>query len=76
MNTNCGQNPNGITEGAKVIANYGAMFPTVEGVVSKCGWSTCQVLFDDGAVQTLAYNEIKMPGERTANGSPIGIHLV
>lgn len=64
-----------IEVGAKVVANYGAMFPTVDGFIAKCNADgTYTVMFDDGAVETV--ENIKMPGERTANGSPIGIHLV
>jgi hypothetical protein len=64
-----------IEVGAAVIANYGAMFPTVEGEVTKCNSDgTYTVMFDDGAVRTV--ERIMMRGERSANGSPIGIHLV
>lgn len=65
-----------INVGDKVVANYGAMFPTVEGEVTKCGVSVVHIMFDDGAVRMVDYDDIKMLGERSVNGSPIGIHLV
>jgi len=64
-----------IEVGAKVRATYGAMFPTVDGFVAKCNADgSYTVMFEDGAVERV--EEIKNVGERTANGSPIGIHLV
>jgi hypothetical protein len=63
-----------IEVGMKVVANYGAMFPTVDGEVAKCNADgTYTVMFDDGAVRTV--ERIMMRGERSVNGSPIGIHL-
>lgn len=63
-----------IEVGAKVVANYGAMFPTVDGFIAKCNADgSYTVMFDDGAVQRV--EDIMMPGERSVNGSPIGIHL-
>jgi hypothetical protein len=64
-----------IYEGDRVIANYGAMYPTVEGEVTKCNDDgTYTIMFDDGAVRNV--NEIKLAGQRSVNGSPIGIFLV
>jgi predicted ribosome-associated RNA-binding protein Tma20 len=63
-----------IQVGDNVVANYGAMFPTVDGEVVKCNADgTYTVMFDDGAVRNV--DNIMMPGERSVNGSPIGIHL-
>lgn len=48
-----------IEVGAKVVANYGAMFPTVDGFIAKCNADgTYTVMFDDGAVETV--ENIKM----------------
>lgn len=76
MNFNEKNNPNNIQRGDAVIANYGAMYPTVEGIVSKCGYDTAHLLFSDGTVRVVSYDEIRMPGETSVNGSPIGITLI
>ena len=63
-----------ITVGTEVIANYGAMFPTSEGEVVKCNADgSYTVMFDDGAVRTVT--DIREPGWRSVNGSPIGVFV-
>lgn len=63
-----------IERGTQVIANYGAMFPTSEGEVVKCNADgSYTVMFDDGAVRTV--EDIREPGWRSVNGSPIGIFV-
>jgi len=58
--------------GTRVYANYGAMFPIVDGEVVKVNSDdTYTVMFDDGAVRTVT--DIREEGYRSVNGSPIGV---
>ena len=62
-------------EGTRVYANYGAMFPTVEGEIVKINSNgTYTVMYEDGAVETV--DEIREQGWRSVNGSPIGIFVM
>lgn len=61
-----------IEVGTRVYANYGAMFPTVEGEIVKINSNgTYTVMYEDGAVKTV--EEIREQGWRSVNGSPIGV---
>jgi hypothetical protein len=66
--------------GMKVVANYGAMFPTIEGVVEHIEYDglgdPCLVWFRDTSEEegTLySTSNIREQGERSVNGSPIGV---
>lgn len=64
--------------GQKVYANFGAMYPIVEGMITDFGlglgdhvvWETAE-----GEVYHSEAKNFKQPGERSVNGSPIGIFL-
>lgn len=62
--------------GTKLIANFGAMFPTVEGQVTDIdedGWLT--INNPDGEDHACKADEILPYGAVSANGSPIGVFL-
>lgn len=62
--------------GQKVHANFGAMYPIVEGMITNIEitglvtWET-----SDGDEYFSKYNEFKQVGETSINGSPIGVFL-
>ena len=60
--------------GSKLFCNWGAMFPTEEYEVIGFG-KDYAVAQNDNEVKHFALNNIKREGERSANGSPIGIFL-
>jgi hypothetical protein len=60
--------------GQKVEANWGAMFPTVEGLIDQhIGQDRVIIKWDDGDRMEVAINDIHELGHRSPNGSPIGI---
>lgn len=62
--------------GQKVHANFGAMYPIVEGLIVDISimgvvtWAT-----EDGKEYNHMYDVFRQPGETTVNGSPIGVYL-
>lgn len=65
--------------GKEVIGDYGAMIPIAEGVIAGSRISDdfahreVLVNWDYGNNEWIRLLDIKMPGEKSANGSPIGI---
>ena len=60
--------------GQKVEANWGAMFPTLEGLIDQhIGQDRVIIKWDDGDRMEVAINDIHELGYRSPNGSPIGI---
>ena len=65
--------------GNEVIGDYGAMIPIAEGVIAGSRISDdlahreVLINWEGGDSDWIPLLKIKKPGERTANGSPIGI---
>ena len=60
--------------GQKVEANWGAMYPTVEGLVDRhIGQDRVVIKWNDGDRMEVAIQDIRELGHRSLNGSPIGI---
>lgn len=60
--------------GQRVEANWGAMYPTVEGLVDRhIGQDRVVIKWDDGDCMEVQINDIRECGYRSPNGSPIGI---
>jgi hypothetical protein len=68
--------------GTKIEFNYGAMHPTEFGVVTKVKDSIATIrgapLFrgDTGFIEEINLSCIKVMGETTVNGSPIGVWTI
>ena len=62
--------------GTKVEFNYGAMHPTEFGVVTKVKDSIATIRGDTGLIEEINLSCIKVMGETTVNGSPIGVFTV
>ena len=66
--------------GREVIANWGAMHPTVEGKILSINDALQEVCIrwigDDTTKTWWKLKDIKPAGHRSVNGSPIGIHFV
>ncbi|MEM6826166.1 MAG: hypothetical protein AAF566_13750 [Pseudomonadota bacterium] len=66
-----------VSIGTKVAANFGALFPRFEGMVTEIdeeGWVTIEN--PDGEDHACKADEILPYGAVSANGSPIGVFLV
>lgn len=65
--------------GKEVIGDYGAMIPIAEGVIAgsrisdDCAHREVLVNWEDGDNEWIRLLDIKKYGEKSANGSPIGI---
>jgi hypothetical protein len=65
--------------GKEVIGDYGAMIPIAEGVIAgakvsdDCAHREVLVNWEGGDNEWIRLLDIKKPGEKSANGSPIGI---
>ena len=65
--------------GKEVIGNFGACWRICEGVIAgakvsdDCAHREVLVNWDYGDNEWIRLLDIKMPGEKSANGSPIGI---
>ena len=64
--------------GKQVIGNYGAMIPIAEGVIAGSRVSDdlereFLVNWESGNNEWIRSISIKMPNQKSANGSPIGI---
>ena len=60
--------------GQKVEANWGAMYPTSEGVVyGHIGKRDVLIRWEDGTKSEVDIDDIRELGYRSLNGSPIGI---
>ena len=60
--------------GQKVEANWGAMSPTVEGLVDRhIGQDRVVIKWNDGDRMEVDIQDIRELGYRSRNGSPIGI---
>lgn len=59
----------------RVIANYGAMHPVVEGEITRFnnGVAFFYDVNDPEMEYSVNVDNIKYPGEKSANGSPIGV---
>lgn len=66
---------NVIKAGQNVTANWGAMFPIEEYTISEIVGENVH-LMNDEEERVVEMSNIKQPGERSVNGSPIGYHLV
>ena len=66
-----------VEPGTKLIQNSGAMFPEVELEVIAVDGETFYAAnpTDPESTQRYTRNELRWPGERTANGSPIGVFV-
>jgi len=62
--------------GTKIEFNYGAMHPTEFGVVTKVKDSIATIRGDIGFIEEINLSCIKVMGETTANGSPIGVWMI
>lgn len=61
--------------GSKLFANWGAMYPTAEYTVIDFDGEFV-VAEDDEEVRRFHFDNIKREGERSVNGSPIGVFLI
>jgi len=62
--------------GTKVIGNWGAMFPTDEGVITAIEASGVEILWDGETEVDFAHTDSIHPkGYRSVNGSSIGIFI-
>jgi hypothetical protein len=61
----------------RVIANYGAMYPTIEGMVTSFinGIATFYDINNPEEEYTVPVSQIRIWGERTTNGSLIGVYF-
>lgn len=64
-----------IEVGSKLFANWGAMYPTAEYVVTDFDREFV-VAENEDEVRRFHFDHIKAYGTRTANGSPIGVFLL
>lgn len=64
-----------IDVGTRLIANWGAMYPVQEFTVIDIDGYFIVAQDDEGDVQQFHFNNIKQPGERSVNGSPIGVFI-
>jgi hypothetical protein len=65
-----------VQAGDKLTANYGAMFPTVYGVVDRIDDSGIVYFYNEYSpedVYTVPATSIEQPGTTSRNGSPIGV---
>ena len=62
--------------GTKIEFNYGAMHPTEFGVVTKVKDNIATIRGDIGFIEEINLSCIKVMGETTANGSPIGVWMI
>ena len=62
--------------GTKIEFNYGAMHPIEEGVVTKVEDNIATIKGDIGFTEEINLSCIKVMGETTVNGSPIGVFAV
>ena len=62
--------------GTKIEFNYGAMHPTEFGVVTKVKDSIATIRGDIGFIEEINLSCIKVMGETTVNGSPIGVWTI
>ena len=62
--------------GTKIEFNYGAMHPTEFGVVTKIKDNIATIRGDTGFIEEINLSCIKVMGETTVNGSPIGVFAV
>lgn len=67
---------NVIKAGQTVIANFGAMFPIQEYTVYGIDGQNVHLMSDEDGEVVVEMKNIRQPGERSANGSPIGYELV
>ena len=65
-----------VTVGTKIEFNYGALHPIEEGVVTKVEDNIATIKGDLGFVEEINLACIKVVGETTVNGSPIGVFAV
>ena len=66
-----------IEVGSKVMMNYGAMYPIIEGVVEEITVAgQYHVVNANNADDKYLVNEIKEMGTTSVNGSPIGVFLI
>ena len=60
--------------GKKVEANWGAMYPTAEGVIyGQVGQRDVIIRWNDGSKYQMNLNDIHELGYRSVNGSPLGV---
>ena len=68
-----------IEVGTKLVAFYGAMHPTVESTVVEIAngdvYHKCDPTDLEGTGYMTALEDIRKMGERSANGSPIGVFV-
>ena len=62
--------------GTKIEFNYGAMHTIEFGVVTKVKDSIATIRGDTGFIEEINLSCIKVMGETTVNGSPIGVFAV
>jgi len=62
--------------GTKIEFNYGAMHPTEFGVVTKVKDNIATIRGDIGFIEEINLSCIKVMGETTVNGSPIGVWTI
>ena len=65
-----------VTAGTKIEFNYGALHPVEFGVVTKVEDHIATIKGDIGFVEEINLACIKVVGETTVNGSPIGVFAV
>ena len=62
--------------GTKIEFNYGAMHPREHGVVTKVKDNIATIKGDIGFTEEVNLSCIRLLGETTVNGSPIGVFAV
>lgn len=65
-----------IKVGSKLFANYGAMYPTLDLTVVDFEGNFVVAAEEDGEITKVHFDNIKMYGDTSVNGSPIGVFLL
>ena len=65
-----------VTAGSKIEFNYGVLHPTEFGVVTKVEDNIATIKGETGFIEEINLTCIKVMGETTANGSPIGVFAI
>ena len=65
-----------VTAGTKIEFYYGVLHPTEFGVVTKVEDNIATIKGETGFIEEINLTCIKVMGETTANGSPIGVFAI